>query len=75
MVDAMIDRGRTLLKEDERVKAAIETQKYLLEKTYAASGQPSGLDYTMVQPWLRNYTVGDSYGMGTSAFAQAWLKK
>jgi peptide/nickel transport system substrate-binding protein len=75
MVDAMIDRGRTLLKEEERVKAAIETQKYLLDKTYAASGQPSGLDYTMVQPWLRNYTVGDSYGMGTSAFAQAWLKK
>lgn len=75
MVDALIDRGRTLLNENERVKAALETQRYMLEKTYSACGTPSGLDHTMVQPWLRNYTVGDNYGIGTSAFAQAWLKK
>jgi peptide/nickel transport system substrate-binding protein len=74
-LDAMIDKARTTLDENERVKSYIDVQKYMADKTYTAGGNPSGYNPTMVQPSLRNYTVGDNYGQGTSAFSKVWLAK
>jgi peptide/nickel transport system substrate-binding protein len=74
-LDSMIDKGRTQLNENDRVRAYIDIQKYMADKTYTASGNPSGYNPTMVHPSLRNYTVGDNYGQGTSAFSKLWLAK
>lgn len=74
-LDAMIDKARTILDENDRVKAYIDIQKYMAGKTYSASGNPSGYDALLVHPSLRNYTLGDNYGQGTSAFSKVWLSK
>lgn len=74
-LDAMIERARTLLNEDERVKASIEIQRYMADKVYSGAGNPSGFVYTMVQARVRNYTTGDEYGIGTSTWGKLWLKK
>lgn len=55
-LDAMIDRARTLLNEDERAKASVEIQKYMADKVYSGAGNPSGYVYTAVQARVRNYT-------------------
>ncbi len=73
-LDGLIDRARGLLNEDQRVQAALDAQKYLAAKLYAAAGTPSGFDYTFVQSRVANYTTGDSYGVGTGTWAQLWLQ-
>lgn len=74
-LDAMIDRARTLLNEDERARASIEIQKYMADKVYSGAGNPSGYVYTVVQARVRNYTTGDEYGVGTSTWGKLWLKR
>lgn len=74
-LDGMLDKARATRDEAARVKAYIDLQKYIAEQVYSSAGNPSGLSYTLVQPWARNYTTGDSYGAGTSALAKVWIKK
>ncbi|MGH2587744.1 MAG: ABC transporter substrate-binding protein, partial [Dehalococcoidia bacterium] len=74
MVDAMIDKARAVLDEEERVKAYLDVQKYLASKVYSGTGNPNGLTKTMVNPRVHNYTLGDNYGVGTALWANAWLK-
>ena len=74
-LDGMIDKARTLLKDDERAKAYIDIQKYLADKTITATGTPSGFTYTMVNPSVINHTSGDNYGVGVSVWSQLWLKR
>jgi peptide/nickel transport system substrate-binding protein len=74
-LDAMIERARTLLNEDERARASVEIQKYMADKVYSGAGNPSGYVYTVVQARVRNYTTGDEYGVGTSTWGKLWLKR
>lgn len=74
-LDAIIDKARGLLNEQERVKASLDAQKYMAEKTYSAMGSPSGFEFTLIQPTVLNYTTGDNYGIGTSQWTQLWLKR
>ena len=73
-IDAMIDKARTVLNEDERAKAYKQIQQYILENVYCLTGMVNGVGTTFVQPRVRNYTIGDSYGLGASYWAQLWLK-
>lgn len=57
--NALVDKTRTLVNEDERVKATLDAQKYLASKVYGVAGNPNGLVYTMLQPRVRNHTLGD----------------
>jgi ABC-type transport system substrate-binding protein len=69
--DALVDKTRATVNEDERVKATLEAEKYLAGKVYGVAGNPNGLVYTMFQPKVRNYTLGDR---DTVAWQDVWLK-
>lgn len=74
-LDAMIDKGRTILNEDERVKAYKDIQKYLALKLYGIAGFPGWFAYTAIQPWLRNWSVNTGYGVGSEVFSKLWLDR
>ena len=74
-VDAMIAKERALVKEDERVKAVLDVQKYLGDKLYLVAGMPDPYGYTMVQPWVQNHHYTSDYGIATEGFSQAWITK
>jgi peptide/nickel transport system substrate-binding protein len=68
--DALVDKTRTIVNEDERVQAVLDAQKYLATNVYAAAGQPNGLVYTMNQPRVHNLTFGDTNGQ---VYADLWV--
>jgi ABC-type transport system substrate-binding protein len=70
--DAMVDRQRMLVNEDERVEKVQEIQRYLAEKLYAVSTVAS-YRWELVQPRVRDYSYSDSQGLYTETFAKAWL--
>lgn len=73
IVDSMIDKARTLLKEDDRVKAEIDVQKYLAKKVYILNaGMPKSFQLVQarVQNWARS-NLGLDAGVGT--YAKLWL--
>lgn len=70
--DAMVDRQRTLVNDDERVKAVQDVQKYLAEKMYMVSTVGS-YHWELVQPRVRNYSYSDSIGLYTETYTKAWL--
>jgi len=72
MYDAMVEQQRTLVNEDERVKAVQDIQKDLAEKLYAVSTVRSYF-WELVQPLVRNYSYSDSIGVYTETYAKAWL--
>ncbi len=72
-LDALIDRARAVLNEEERVQAYLEVQKYIAEQMYGVAGMPNALTYVLVQPRVRNYLVGDGAGLGTSQWSKLWL--
>jgi peptide/nickel transport system substrate-binding protein len=74
-LDAMIDKGRTILNEDDRVKAYKDIQKYLAEQLYGIAGFPGWFAFTAVQPWIKNWTANAGYGSGTEVFSKLWLEK
>ena len=68
--DALVDKTRTTVNEDDRVKATLDAQKYLASKVYGVAGNPNGLVYTMLQPRVRNFTLGD---YTTMPWHDVWL--
>jgi ABC-type transport system substrate-binding protein len=72
-LDAMIDKARTLLNEEEQLKAYKEVQKYILDNVYCLCGMVNGLGYTLVQPRVRNFTLGDGFGPGPNVWGKLWL--
>ncbi len=72
-LDAMIDKARTLLNEEEQLKAYKEVQKYILDNVYCLCGLVNGLGYTLVQPRVRNFTLGDGFGPGPNVWGKLWL--
>ncbi len=74
ILDGMIDKARTILDENERIKAYLEIQRYIVEKTYFVTGWPGPPVYTMVQERVRNYQHATSYGFFTESFAKVWLQ-
>lgn len=71
-LDAMIDRQRTLVNEEERVKAVQDIQRYLAEKLYVPSTVGS-YRYEFIQPRVQNYNFSDSLGKQTEMYAKIWL--
>jgi peptide/nickel transport system substrate-binding protein len=71
-LDAMIDKERTLVNDDDRVKAVYDIQKYLAQQMYS----PSNIDpygYWAVQPRVQNYCYSSSLGKSTESYAKIWL--
>ena len=71
----MLDKGRTIVNDDERLKAYLEMQTYLASKLYTINGFLVPNVYLTVQPRLQGFRYRVSYGALTESFAWAWLKK
>ena len=72
--DGMIDKARTIVNENDRLKAYIDVQKYLAQQMYAVP-TASGLSFTMIPPSVYNYDPSSSYSICTETYAKLWLKK
>ena len=74
-LDSMIDKARTQVNEDARIKAYKDIQRYMAGKLLAIWGMPQGYNYNLVQPWIHNYRSGNSLSAGTETYAKLWIKK
>jgi peptide/nickel transport system substrate-binding protein len=74
-LDAMIDKARQQVKEDDQLKAYLDIQRYLVDKMYFVTGWPGSPTYTFVQPWVKNYAYHTTYGFLTETYAKAWIDK
>lgn len=74
-LDAQLAKARTLVNEDEQVKAYLDIQKYLADKMYTVTGFPAQYGHDFVQPWLQNYQETASYAFGTETLSKVWLTR
>lgn len=74
-LDAMIDKARTIVNEDDQVKAYLDLERYMAGKMYAIWGMPQPYNYTFVQPWIHNYNYSNALGSGTETDARLWIKR
>jgi peptide/nickel transport system substrate-binding protein len=73
-LDAMIDKARTLLNDDDRIKASKDVQQYLMAQVYCLTAMVNGVGYTFLQPRVQNYTVADAlFGPGPNVWGNLWL--
>lgn len=78
MLDAMIDKERTMTNQDERYKACIEIQQYVADRMYFIGFMPGPSGHEALQPWIENYypcSAGGSLGgTGTETISRLWLE-
>ena len=73
-LDAIIDKERTQLKEDDRVKAALDIQRYMAKKVNSLNGGgPTAFQF--VQPWVQNYALATNMDGGVGSYAKLWLTR
>ncbi len=70
-LDAMIDKERATVNQDERYKACLAIEQYIAEKAYVLGFMPGPSNYDGLQPWVQNYFPGDGAVLG----ANVWLDK
>jgi peptide/nickel transport system substrate-binding protein len=73
-VDDGIDKARTILNEDERIKAYKDVQRYIAAQNYVLMGMVNSMAYYFVQPRVHNFLWGDTYSPGSAYWAKMWLK-
>ena len=74
-LESMLIKGRSLLNDDERLNYYLDIQKYMAQQFFSVAGNPNGLSFQMLQGRVRNFMIGDNYGVMTSTVANAWIKK
>jgi ABC-type transport system substrate-binding protein len=72
-LDAMIDKQRTIVDEEARLKAILEIQRYLADKMYVVTTVGT-YRWLLVQPRVRNYSYSDTLGKVTETWSKAWVK-
>ena len=71
--DAMVDKQRTLVNEDERLKAVRDIQTYLARQMYAPSTAGT-YNWIFVQPRVRGYQYSsNTINRATETYAKAWV--
>jgi ABC-type transport system substrate-binding protein len=71
----MIEKGRTLVNDDERVRAYKDVQKYLADKMYTVGGFLHGAETVMVQPWVHDYYQNAMEPVLGPLLVGAWLAR
>ena len=74
-LDAMMDKGRTIINTDERVKAYKEIQKYIADKMYDVAGTPQAFDYRIVQPSVQGYNYSNNSAQYAETYSKLWLQR
>jgi peptide/nickel transport system substrate-binding protein len=72
--DAMVDKERTIVNEDERLKAVQEIEKYLAAKMYAVA-VGGAHRYAVLQPRVQGYCVTDASSKHAENYAKLWLNQ
>jgi peptide/nickel transport system substrate-binding protein len=67
--DAMVDKQRTLVNDDERLNAVQDIHRYLADKAYAPSTVGT-YQWNLVLPRVQNYQYSDSSGKMTETYAK-----
>jgi peptide/nickel transport system substrate-binding protein len=73
-LDAMIEKARTLVNEEDRLKASLDVQRYLAKKVYVITAG-GGNTFTMVQPRVQNYSFSTTQSACAESYAKLWLNK
>lgn len=73
-LDTMIDKERTIVDQNERLKAVQDINKYIAGKLYVVSTVGT-YRYALVQPRVQSYQFSDSLGKQTETYAKLWLKR
>ena len=71
-IDTAISKARTIVNDDDRLKAYLDIQKYIASKVYALVTQ-GGYTYTVIQPRVKNFQVGSQQGEIVETYAKIWL--
>jgi ABC-type transport system substrate-binding protein len=73
-LDALIDKEVATIDEAERVKAIKQIVARVNEQAYYAPTM-IGPAYVALQPWVKGYTLGVTYGWATESFINAFVVK
>lgn len=76
-LDAMIEKERTTVNQDERYKACIGLQQYIAAKLYFIGFMPGPNGHEALQPWVKNYYPTNSVlgALGTETVSRLWLAR
>jgi peptide/nickel transport system substrate-binding protein len=74
-LDGMLDKGRGIVNDDDRLKAYTDIQKYLVDKQYELSAVPNGDNTNLVWPWVHGYHCNIIEDNGRMACSGVWLTK
>jgi peptide/nickel transport system substrate-binding protein len=71
-MDAMIDKERTLLDENQRLKAVLDIQRYIADQAlFMPTVGP--YYYFLVQPRVKSYQFSDTLAVHTETYSKLWL--
>jgi len=71
-LDAMIDKERTLVNEEERLKAALDIQRYIAKKVYVLNaGEAKAFQF--VQPRVQNFARDRDKDGAVASYWKMWL--
>lgn len=73
-LDAMIDKERATVNEDQRLKACQEIERYIADKVYVIPTLGSNA-WLFLNPRVQNYQYSAGQGTGTETYAKLWLSK
>jgi peptide/nickel transport system substrate-binding protein len=72
-MDAMIAKERTLVDDNERLKAILDIQRYLAQQMFCVSTIGT-YPWVFAQPRVQNYQYSSTIGRTTETYANLWLK-
>jgi len=72
-LDSMIDKERTLVDRNERLKAVQDIQKYIADKMYVVPSVGS-YEFELVAPRVQNFQYTQSLGVMTESWSKLWLQ-
>lgn len=71
-LDTMIDMERTIVDENQRLKAVQDIEKYIADQAYVIPTAGS-YRFAFLQPRVMNYSYTDSLGVQTETYSKIWL--
>jgi len=72
-LDGMIDKERSLVNEDERLKSVQGIEKYIAQKVYVVP-TPGSFQFTLVQPRVHNFSFTNDLAKFTENYSKVWLQ-
>ena len=73
-LDDQLTKARTIINNDDRVKAYIDIQKYIADQVYGVGGFHLPYVYYVAQQRVQNYQSTVGYGVGAESWAKLWIK-